>query len=96
MRQELDLLRTRLPAVATLLRKRYGATRVVLFGSLAWGEAHATSDADLAISGVGAADAGVATADAEALLGRTVELFLLEELPASLRARVLTDGQELS
>jgi len=39
-------------SAALLLRERFGATRVLLFGSLARGRFHAASDIDLAVWGV--------------------------------------------
>ena len=88
-------LRARLPELARLLRQRFGATQVILFGSLAWGRFHQRSDVDLAVAGLAAADLGPATALLEAVAQRTVELFRFEDLPASFRARVVDGGEVL-
>jgi predicted nucleotidyltransferase len=92
---EVESLRQRLPSVSKLLRRQYGARRVVLFGSLAWGGFHEGSDVDIAVEGVSDSDAGVAMADASTAAQRLVEIFRLEDLPASFRQRVLRDGLSL-
>jgi predicted nucleotidyltransferase len=89
-------IRARLPAAAELLRARYGAGRVVLFGSLAhlrW--IGPQSDVDLAVTGLdprGIIDAGP---EVEAILGADVDLLDLDEAPPSLRQRIATEGQPL-
>lgn len=91
-----DALRARLGDVAECLRERHGAERVVLFGSLAWGGFHARSDVDLAVEGVDGPELDRAAADVERLLpGVVVELFALEDLPASFRRRILDRGEAL-
>jgi predicted nucleotidyltransferase len=84
-----------LPAAARALRAAYGARRVVLFGSLAWGGFHWRSDVDLAVAGVPADLVGRAMAEASRIAGVTVELFDLDALPESFRARILAEGTEL-
>lgn len=90
-----DALRHSAGRAAELLRTRFGATRVILFGSLAWGGFHAGSDVDLAAEGIPAEGAGRAEAEVARMLGHPVELFRLEELPESFRLRVLTEGEVL-
>lgn len=41
-----------MPRLAACLRERYGATRIILFGSLAQGRFHEDSDIDLAVAGI--------------------------------------------
>ena len=45
-------LRALLPAAKKLLCERYGARRVILFGSLARGDVRERSDVDLAVEGL--------------------------------------------
>jgi predicted nucleotidyltransferase len=47
-----DAIRARLPAVKQLLTSRFGARRVVLFGSFARGDTTERSDVDLAVEGL--------------------------------------------
>ena len=42
--------------IAAELRRRYGAKKVILFGSLARGDLHAHSDIDLAVRGIPASE----------------------------------------
>jgi predicted nucleotidyltransferase len=58
----------RLPAVARTLSHDFGATRVLLFGSLARGKAKPGSDVDLLVDGLAMADLIQATVRAERLL----------------------------
>ncbi|MFQ5854995.1 MAG: nucleotidyltransferase family protein [Anaerolineae bacterium] len=77
---------------AELLRQRFGATRVVLFGSAA-GDApwHGRSDLDLAVEGLRPEDHVPALTACYELLPRGVELDLvpLESAWPELRARIL-------
>jgi predicted nucleotidyltransferase len=90
-----DELRSRLPDVARLLRERFGARRVVLFGSLAWGGFHAGSDVDIAVEGLGERALADAMTAASAAAGCTVELFDLDRMPEGFRRRVLEQGEAL-
>jgi len=85
-------IRARLPAVLDELTK-LGATRVILFGSVARGEAEEDSDLDLAVEGLPAARLFDAMAKALRAAGRPVDLLRLEEAPTTLRDRVLADGE---
>lgn len=88
--------RSRLGEVAATLTRDFGATEVVLFGSLAEGDAHAASDVDLAVRGIPAARYFEALARASELLGCDVDLVELETARPSLRARIEESGEVLS
>lgn len=76
----------------------HAAAVVYLFGSMARGDATATSDVDVAV--LCAADPPLTYAglplelegELERLLGRTTQVVVLNHAPADLRARVLRDG----
>jgi predicted nucleotidyltransferase len=88
-------LRGLLPAAATRLRAR-GASRVVLFGSLATGaEPHAESDIDLAVAGLDDDAIAESTLELEALTGARIDLVALERAPSRLRSRIARDGKEV-
>jgi uncharacterized protein len=88
-------LRLRLPAAAALLRDRYGADHVVLFGSLANGACHADSDVDLAVSGLPGDRYFKALADLMEVFAGPVDLVRLEGAPESLRERIAAEGERL-
>jgi predicted nucleotidyltransferase len=88
-------LRALLPTAAERLRGEFGATEVWAFGSLTTGRAHAQSDVDLAVRGVGAGDYFVALAALADLFGADVDLVALETALPSLVARVLREGVPL-
>jgi uncharacterized protein len=88
-------LRHGLAGAAALLRTRYGATRVVLFGSLATGSHSETSDVDLAVEGLPSAEYFRALAELMAHFGTPVDLVRLEEAPKSLRERIAAEGEPL-
>ena len=83
--------------VASMLRGKYGATRVVLFGSLAhraW--FHPLTDVDLAVEGIPPSDFYGAWEDADlAIRGRSVDLVALETAPEGIRHALAEDGVEL-
>ncbi len=85
-------IRARLPAVLEELTT-FGVTRVILFGSVARGEADEDSDLDLAVEGLPAARLFEAMARGLRAAGRPVDLLRLEEAPATLRERVLAEGE---
>jgi predicted nucleotidyltransferase len=76
-----------LPDLVRLLAAR-GARRVWLFGSLAWGETHETSDIDLAVEGLPLEELG--RAQGELLLAAPCKLDLvrLEEVPEAFASRI--------
>lgn len=90
-----ESLRNGARAGAKILAERFGATRVILFGSVARGAVHADSDIDLAVWGVlptAQWDAGLAAEDAA---GARVDLVRMESAPEAMRERVRADGVEL-
>lgn len=92
-----DRLRERLPDAARLLRERFRAEGVVLFGSLApdGGEPTEGCDVDLAVSGLAPEAYFPALAELAALFSAPVDLVRLEEAPPSLRRRVEEVGEPL-
>lgn len=87
-----ERVRGALPEAAAMLRARYGATKVWLFGSYAMGRLHAESDVDLAVSGVPSTRIDAAHADVEALLGGVVDLVPIEGATATLAQRIHDEG----
>jgi predicted nucleotidyltransferase len=85
-------LRTRAQEAAGKLVAECGATRVWLFGSLAWGQAHAGSDVDLLVEGLPSEAWSTACALAEASAGAPVDVVRVEEAPPELVARVREQG----
>lgn len=99
-RRQREARRTGLRAArraADLLRGRFGAERVVLFGSLARQEALSPhSDIDLAVAGLSPAEYYRAVARVQRVAGtRTVDLVRCEQCPPSLRTRIDTEGRPL-
>lgn len=96
--EEREALRQRLLAgvteAADMLRRDFGATRVVLFGSLLQPWFHEASDVDLAVEGVPDERIDEARERAEDRIGRDVDLVCLERADAGLRARIRETGQE--
>jgi len=78
-----------------LLRERYAARRVWLFGSLVVGQPTIDSDVDLAVEGLPSPVYFNALADLLSLFHGPVDLVRLEEAPDSLRDRILAEGREL-
>ena len=91
-----ELLR-RVRSVATTLKTRFGATRVILFGSLAHGAWYAAdSDVDLAVEGLSADEFWRAWSVAEAALGvRRLDLIDLEAAGEPLRRAIEHHGVPL-
>jgi predicted nucleotidyltransferase len=87
-------LRSRLPEAVRCLREIHGARRVWLFGSLARGTPHASSDVDLAAEGVTAASYFAALADLMLIFGTAVDLVRTEQAGPTLRERILAEGEE--
>jgi predicted nucleotidyltransferase len=88
-------LSLRLARAGALLRDRYGADRVILFGSLATGTVSPSSDVDVAVAGLAAARYFDALADLMELFGSPVDLVRIEEAPESLRDRIAAEGRAL-
>lgn len=85
-------IRARLPAVVQAL-VALGARRVLVFGSVARGDATDESDLDLAVEGLPPAEYFEAMARAAAAAGRPVDLVRLEEARPTLRDRILFEGE---
>ena len=81
--------------IAALFRNRYGATRVILFGSLARGGFSLESDIDLAVAGLTKSDFYTALADANDCASRWVDLKPLEAVRAHFRRRIMETGIDL-
>lgn len=89
-----ERLRREVPELARRLRAR-GATRVVLFGSLASGAApHEETDIDLCVQGLTQAEVEQAALEFVAAVG-PVDLVRWETAPPELRSVVTTYGLPL-
>ena len=82
-------------AIAAMLRERFGAMRVILFGSLARGRFRLDSDIDLAVAGLAKGDLFRAMADAMEFTNRWVDIKPLEEVDPHFRLRILETGIDL-
>ncbi|MBK8100908.1 MAG: nucleotidyltransferase domain-containing protein [Planctomycetes bacterium] len=89
------VLRGRLPAARSLLVERFGARRVVLFGSLARGDVTERSDVDLAVLGLRSEDYFKALAELGGLFESPVDLVEIERASSSLLARLQLEGVEI-
>ena len=96
-RQEQERILTRIHEAAEVLKTRFGALRVVLFGSLA----HVAwfmpdSDVDLAVEGLDANDYWQAWRTVEQIIGdRAVDLIEIETASNSLLEAIKRHGVEL-
>ena len=88
-------VRACIPQLVDLLVQRYGVTRVVAFGSYAWGTPHGASDLDLAVSGLPADALWQALADCNELAPVPVQLVPVESAAPSLAVRIAADGKVL-
>ncbi len=88
-------VRDLLPAVKQLLTDRYGARRVVLFGSFARGDSRESSDVDIAVEGLDGARYFTAMSELSGLLASPVDLVELESAQPSLRERIAFEGVPL-
>jgi predicted nucleotidyltransferase len=85
--------RSALPRATDILKK-YGAKRVILFGSLCRaGRFHRRSDIDLAVEGIPAQDFFRAGADLMMALDWPVDLKPLEEIDEFFRELILQKGE---
>lgn len=80
-------------AVSAILNQEFGATRVIVFGSLVKRRFHADSDIDIAAEGIPVADYFAAVAAANRVSRRWVDLKPLEALEPHFRDRVLAEGK---
>lgn len=88
-------LREKLGEVSRLLRSRYGAETIWLFGSLAVGQVSPESDVDIAVAGIDPRRFFDAMAEISALVESNVDLVLWERAPESLRVRIREEGELL-
>jgi predicted nucleotidyltransferase len=82
--------------IAKLLQQQFGATQVIVFGSLVKDTFHSDSDIDLAVAGISAADYFAAVAAANQISQRWVDLKPLESLEPHFKERVLTTGKVIN
>jgi len=79
--------------LSQMLAAEFGARRVYLFGSFAWGpETHPDSDLDLAVEGLPRGQLVFAHARLSSVSRYAVDLVLLERLPELLRNRIVKSG----
>lgn len=88
-------LRALLAPAAEMLRARFCAKHVCLFGSLADGTFSERSDVDLAVTGMPGICYFDALAELMRLFGLPVDLVRTEEAGESLRERISAEGQPL-
>jgi len=88
-----ERMRQEAQVAARLLAERHGATRVWLFGSLAWGQPHGKSDVDLMVEGIADLAWLAAIRTAEEVIDAPVDVVRIEDAPPSLRARVMQEGR---
>jgi predicted nucleotidyltransferase len=94
-RERAERARQALPTAVAILR-RYGAKRIVLFGSLCQpGRFHRTSDIDLAVEGIPKRDFFRAGADLMMVLDWPVDLKPWEELDDAFRDLIAEKGEVL-
>jgi len=84
-------------SAAQVLKEQFGATAVILFGSVAHGMGfHADSDIDLAAAGIAPADFWRAWAALDAIdLSFEINLIAVEEATALLKTILETEGLKL-
>lgn len=90
-----ERLAARLVDAAKLLRERYGAREVMVFGSLATGDLSGEVDVDLAVEGLESGEYFSALADLMQSFECPVDLVRLEEASTSLRERIEAEGRRL-
>ncbi len=78
--------------VATILR-RYGATRIVLYGSFARGDYRHDSDIDIGVEGVPSENYFRAVAECLLAARRSVTPVPIENTEGALRSRILQEGK---
>jgi predicted nucleotidyltransferase len=89
-------LRDRVPALVSRLVAQ-GATRVVLFGSLASGaEPHAGTDVDLCVEGLSERDAARTSLELELVAGARVDVVCWEFASAELRQMIEAYGRDVT
>lgn len=93
-RRRQDEARAKAQQVAVWLKKKYGVSKVFLFGSLAWGGFHCRSDIDLLVRGFKDKKHYWQMQAGADEIASPFELNLIceEEAPDSLRRKVVTKG----
>lgn len=81
--------------IAHCLRQNFGATQIIVFGSLARDRLTATSDIDIAVAGIARDRYFEAVAAVNDLSDRWVDLKPLEDLELHFKRRVLETGRIL-
>jgi len=80
-----------------MLKEKYQAQKVILFGSLANGTFWEHADLDLAVNGMDGARYLDAYWDAAQLaLPFSLDLVILEEVPEKLRQKIMSEGTEMA
>ncbi len=95
IRQEQAEAWQELEAIAAVPRQRFGATRLIVFGSLLGDHSSPNSDLDLAAESIPKHCYFEAVASANACSQRWVDLKLLENLAPYFKQRVLDTGMEI-
>lgn len=85
--------KSKLPRIISILTERYGASRILLFGSLKKGGFTDSSDIDIAVEGIKAKDFFAALAAVNQIGKFAVDLKPLEDLKPYFRTRVYQDGK---
>jgi len=81
--------------IASYLHTKHRVRRVMLFGSVARGEAGTDSDIDLVISGYPKKDYDFIAGDTSGRYGDNIDILAGDEVPDHLRAVIARDGIEL-
>jgi predicted nucleotidyltransferase len=87
--------RARLPQLVESLKREFGATEVILFGSLAKGQFTDKSDIDLAVRGIPKREFFHALAEVNRSSDIWIDLKPLEDLDEHFAQRVMTTGERL-
>jgi len=95
LHDRLARLEPALRRAAILLRDRFGACDVFLYGSFVWGRQGLASDIDLAVTGVEPRRQFEAIAAIGRLFDQPVDLLRIEDAPDSLRERIQSEGIRL-
>jgi uncharacterized protein len=83
-------------AIAQQLRAKFGATEMIVFGSLVRGGFDAESDLDIAVAGIPPQDFFTAMAVANQISHQWVDLKPLESLEPHFLQKVLTTGKRIN
>lgn len=94
-KQRAQEARRTLDPMIRVLTCEFGATQIILFGSLVRGGFHQTSDIDLAVAGIEPGSFYQALAAVNNISSRWVDLKPLESLSPHFYQRVIETGEEL-